>query len=381
MSRQRRSCAALAAALALGVGTATGQRPSSEPAGLRAADENASALGRLDRAHVLDDFERDDWPDPALWTRPAPPAQTWRTSACRAASGRRALRAFWGSGAGPGSGAGEAPCNAPAVAPGASESVIELQLDLRGAATAHRLDLEFELWLGLPVATGGTGAGALFIDLLVPKGSAVEPVTVFGATGAGGAWTYPIRRLDLTALVDVSMPVDVYDLRGGLWTLRLRAVPSSPGAPSIGDVYLDDLRLVWEPDLSVPTPSPRPISSATPLPTETSTPTRRPSETPEPTPTAEPSPVALAAYLPWLARAHPSPAPSPEPSVTPTPDGSSTPTTPGPGDTPTPSASATPSASPSPTSSATPSATATPAARRFLPNVELGREPPAYPGP
>lgn len=323
----------------------------------------------LDTAYVLDDFVRVDWPDPELWV--VHPGQGWRTSACQFVSGSRSLRAFGGTGS------AERPCGPTGGAGSAGESAIDLRLDLRSAATANRLDLEFELWLGLPAAGAGETTGALFIELFVPDGSGFERITVFGATRPSGAWTRPRRRLDLTAMVDVTDADHVYDLRGDIWTLRLRAVPSDGPVP--GDVFIDDLTLIWEPDLSVPTPTVRPLSSPTPTSSPTRTVEPTPSPTVESTPSSEPGPRL---YLPWLSKPpaviEPTPSPKPgprlylpwlskpavviEPSPEPSPDVSPPPGT---------ATSETPTGEPS----------ATPAARRYFPSVRRSASDSAYPGP
>ena len=300
-----------------------------------------------DAADILDDFERVDWPDPNLWYLPDEP--TWRPSGCRSTSGTRSLRAFGGQGD------VEAPCDAPVLDGDDRTSSIDLKLDLREAATTHRLDLEFELSMALPSGGAGMAPGALFITLYVLEGSSISRVTVFGATSDSGVWARPRRRLDLTALADVTDPGRVYDLRGGQWVLNFTAV-RRPAAR--GDVFIDDLTLLWEPDLSVPTTTERPPSTATPTSTPRATFTPLPTETPEPTPTLE----APSLYLPRLLWQLPVPEPSAEPTLEIT-------------------AEATAEGTAEPSAVPTAEHTATPVARRYLPIAETIPPREAYPGP
>lgn len=255
------------------------------------------SLGRADRDALLDGFERDPWPDPGLWW--VAPDAGWRPSACRARSGERALRAF----AGP-AGAPEPPCDAP-VAPGAVSAAVMI-LDLRAATTANRLDLSWEMWPRLHPAPG---AGlVLFLRVPRPEGGD-ERIPIFGATAQAEGWVYPVRQLDLRNLVDVRDPRRVFDLRGGRWEIEwVAAAPA--GAPAGGGVAIDDVRLVWEPDLAVPSPTERPIPTAGPTRTPTR-PTETPAPTDEPTPTRAPAsatPTAPGAlYLPMARRDPPEP--------------------------------------------------------------------------
>lgn len=269
-----------------------------------AAASRLAALGRADRDALLDGFERDPWPDPGLW-RVASDA-TWRPSACRARSGARALRAFAGRADVP-----EPPCDAP-VEPGAASAAV-MVLDIQAATTANRLDLSWELWPRLHPAPG---AGlVLFLRVPLPDGG-YERVPIFGATALADAWAFPVRQLDLRNLVDVRDPRRVFDLRGGRWEIEwVAAAPA--GAPAGGGIAIDDVRLVWEPDLAVPSPTERPIE--TPSPTRTPTrPTATPDPTDEPTPTRAPASAtpagAGAVYLP-VARLDP-PEPTADPSAT-----------------------------------------------------------------
>jgi len=298
------------------------------------------SLRLVDREALLDGFEVDPWPDPALWI--AGEGGGWRPSRCRARSGARSLRAF----AGP-AGAPEPDCQAP-VAPGATSTAV-LVLDLRAATDANRLDLIWELW---PRLNAAPDAG-LALFLRVPRADGgVERVPIFGATALADGWIYPVRQLDLRNLVDIRDPRRVYDLRGGRWAIEW--VASAPaGAPPGGGVAIDDVRLAWEPDLVFPTPTPRtvvpPTASSTPvLPTPTDPPTLEPTPTPVPAtatasasatraPDETPRPHRL--YLP-VARRDPPPTPTPTPDWTAT--APSTPATPG---TPEP-ATATPGAGP-----------------------------------
>jgi hypothetical protein len=183
-----------------------------------------------------------------------------------------------------------------------------MQLDLTGAAAATRLELAFELWLGF---TDGTDSG-LFIRLLAPDGAGTKAVPVFGATGVAGRWAYPHRQLDLTSLVDIESPTDVYDLRGTRSILEWTAI-AAQGAPPAGGVFIDDVNLIWEPDPAVPTPTLRPTS--TPAPTRTATATLAATSTSTIQPTRPP------AYLPvagnrWAARL---PTPGAGPTTSPVP--------------------------------------------------------------
>ena len=258
-----------------------------------------AAAARLgDVRFVLDDFEAAAWPDPTVWTVPAA-ATTWRTSGCQALGGRRGLRAFAPPGTSP-----DAPCDA-AVPPGASSTAF-LHLDLRAAGAANRLELGFDVWFRL----GAAEDAGLVVWLHVPRpGGAVDRVPIFGATGDTGAWASPQRYLDLRNLVDVRNPAAVYDLRGADWTLEWTAAAPA-GAPPGGGVFLDNVALTWEPDLSYPTPTARPTLPPTatiprPTPARTATPTDEPTPTDIP-PTDTATPPAGRAYLP-LVRHDPQP--------------------------------------------------------------------------
>lgn len=313
-----------------------------------AAAMRAGAPARAqDGVVLLDGFEVDPWPDPGLWRVPGEGGM-W-PSDCRARSGRRALRAFGG---GPDRGGA---CDAPV--PAGTTSAARLRLDLRAAAEAHRLDLYFEIWARMPA---GEDAG-LFLWLLVPRESGVERVPIFGATGAGGDWTYPPRRLDLRNLVDVRDPSIVYDLRGGRWDIEWVA-RAPDGAPAGHGFYVDDLSLVWEPAPAFPSPTPYVPPTSTVTATRVP-PSATPSPTVEPTPTALPTePPAPALYLPLAFRTWPEPTATATPGAeTPTPGGPTTP----PGATATPDRTATPDATTTPT----------PAAVLYLPRAETGPEP------
>lgn len=304
-----------------------------------------AALDRADRDALLDGFERDPWPDRGLWQ--VADDSGWRPSACRARSGARSLRAFAGPAGDP-----EPPCDAP-VAPGATSAAVMI-LDLRAAALANRLDLAWEMWPRLHPAPG---AGlVLFLRVPLPEGGH-ERVPIFGATALAEAWVYPVRQLDLRNLVDVRDPRRVFDLRGGRWEIEwIAAAPA--GAPAGGGVAVDDIRLVWEPDLAVPSPTVRPVETASPTRTPVP-PSATPAPTVEPTPTRAPTaaPTAgpAAIYLPVTRRDPPPPTATAGPST-------GTPATAEPS-TPTP----------------TPTATPTPH-RRYLPMVEA-REPDGAPYP
>jgi len=317
-------------------------------------------MGRADREALLDGFERDPWPDPGLWL--VADDAGWRPSACRARSGRRALRAFTGPRT-----AAEPPCDA-AVAPGSASAAV-MVLDLSAADDANRLDLSFEMWPRL----GEAPDAGLALFLRVPRADGgFDRVPVFGATAMAEGWVYPVRQLDLRNLVDVRDPRRVFDLRGGRWEIEwVAAAPS--GAPPGGGLTIDDVRLIWEPDLAVPSPTERPIQTVAPTSTPTSpTATRMPTREPTPTRAASPTAIATATairlYLP-VARRDP-----PEPTPTASPTGAG-----GTAEPPT----AEPTAEPSATATSEPP-TATPMpARCFLP--ALAASEPAlggsYPGP
>lgn|GEM_PF-5814165 len=304
----------------------------------------AAAARLRDVRFVLDDFEAAAWPDPAVWTVPAAPT-TWRTSGCHALGGRRALRAFAPPATSP-----DAPCDA-AVPPGASSTAF-LHLDLQGAGAANRLELGFDVWFRLAAAEDA----GLVVWLHVPRpGGAVDRVPIFGATGDTGAWASPQRYLDLRNLVDVRNPAAVYDLRGAAWTLEWTAVAPT-GAPSGGGVFLDNIALTWEPDLSYPTPTVRPTLPPTatvprPTPIRTATPTDEPTPTDVP-PTDTATPPAGRAYLP-LVRHDPQPTATATATATQTVTATAT-STADPNGTPTPPAPETIPADETPPPSATP---------------------------
>lgn len=228
-------------------------------------------------------------------------APTWWPTDCRARTGRRALWAFGGRRP---DGSAQA-CGAAAPA-GASSSIVQ-RLDLRAMGLASRLELHFALWMELPP---GPDTG-LFVWLRVPQGGgAIKRVPIFGATGNTAAWVYPPRQLDLMNLADITDPVAVYDLRGGLWELEWQVLAPQGTAPGAG-VYLDDLILVWEPDAAVTPPTPKPTGPPPATPVPSATPTRTPvPATPSATPGASPSATAT---------------PSPSATSSPSPTGSATP--------------------------------------------------------
>ncbi len=329
-------------------GASASQRTGASHRAAAARGASASA-DALDARTLLDGFEDPAWPNPDLWVVSGNAPPTWWPSTCRAKSGRRALWAFGGM-----VGGGELACGA--GAPTEAASSIVQRLDLRGAALASRLELGFELWMQLPP---GPDTG-LFIFLRVPQpGGGSKRVPVFGATGGGGSWVFPPRRLDLMNLADISDPREVYDLRGGVWELEWLALAPAGTAPGAG-VYIDDVTLEWEPDAAVTPPTPRPTGG---LPTPTASSTPRPA-TPTPSPIPQPSPTSTASTMstPTSSPTPPAPTrrptpgsedtPTPRPTGglaylpwsalgevlrtdTPTPTGSETPTAPTPG-TPTP---------------------------------------------
>ncbi len=324
-------------------------------AGPAAARSILDGLDGQDAWILLDGFEDPAWPDPNLWQIEDDAAPTWWPSSCQRVSGSRALWAFGGR-----VGGIEQPCGA--GAPQGSRSTIYQRLDLRGAESASRLDLYFDMWLKMPA---GEESG-LFIFLHVPQADGpVLRVPIFGATGTGGRWAFPRRKLDLLNLTDITGPAEVYDLRGGLWRLEWVGLAPQGTEPGAG-VYLDDLMLVWEPDPGITPPTPRPTSrpvTATTRPSETAT--RAPSATSEPasaTPSATSTrgptstPIAFGqSYLPYLVSFWP-----PPPTATPTftPDATATLLAMTPSATPTDGPSPTPTLGPSPTR--TPTITVTP---------------------
>lgn len=340
------ACAVLAAAL----GSTDARSPAPARADARAAHAGARSAAApavrqltADADFALDDFEADGWPDPALW----PAVDGWRPSTCQAHTGRRSLRAF-----APRDGQPDRACDA--AVPAGAAATAALRLDLRSAGAANRLELQFEAWIRL---NAGDDAGlVIWLEAPQPDG-AMRRVPIFGATGDAGGWAYPTRHLDLRNLVDVRNPAVVYDLRGGVWTLAWTAAAPA-GSPAGGGVFIDRLRLVWEPDASFPTPTPPP--SPTPSPTRpTATPRRTATPTEEPTPTDAPPPptrtrAAGVAYLPVLNR-DPSPTPTPTSAPTATPT-ATTPSSPPPADTPPHAGTASPTATASPTDGATPPA-------------------------
>jgi hypothetical protein len=275
----------------------------------------ATAAGRPAALVVLDNFESGVWPTPGLWYLPPDTTPMWWPSTCRAASGQRSLRAFGGPAA-----QGEVPCSY--RPPAGSVDTVYLDVDLRSATLASRVELYFQLWMKMPDSTDG----GLFIYLLVPRpAGGFDRVPVFGATGTSGTWAFPARLLDLLALTDITNPSQVYDLRGGRWQLEWSAVAPA-GMPSDGGIYIDDVALLWEPDAALGTPTPRPTLTATPTltvtPTASATATPRPTNTATATPTVPPV-VFHPVFLPYLGnelQLLPSPTPPPDPSATVTPD-------------------------------------------------------------
>lgn len=261
----RRTLATAVTALFVGVAGMTAGASQPEGPFARTDAPAASAL--------WDGFEDPGWPDADQWRIAGSTAPTWWPSGCRARRGARSLWAFGGRLAG----GAEQPCAA-AAPPGTVSTVVQ-RLDLRAARAASRLELAFDLWLQLPPGD----ATGVFIFVLVPQpGGQPNRVPVFGATGNASDWVYPARQLDLMNLADITDPREVYDLRGGVWELEWRAHAPNGTAPGAG-VFVDDIRLVWEPDAAVPTPTVRPTGS---VPTPPPPPTPTPSATPTPTRTA-----------------------------------------------------------------------------------------------
>ncbi len=303
--------------MAGGLALSTGLYAAAQPAASTAAASGMvqpSAVRRqvpfqLPGTALLDGFEEAFWPDPSLWRLPADTTPMWWPSTCQAHSGRRALWAFGGPTL-----EGERRCDA--SAPPGTSNVIVMNLDLREARLASRLDLYFALWLAMPP---GEDQG-LFLHLLVPRPTGgYERVPVFGATATSGRWSFPLRRLDLLALADIDAPDRVYDLRGGFWRLEWTAV-ALRGTPPGGGIFIDDLTLVWEPDAAVPAPTVRVLPTTTPPPSPTNRPTGTATWTASPPPppaTYEPWPVCL----PLVVRSYP------DPTATPTVEGSPTPET------------------------------------------------------
>lgn len=322
---------------------------------------HSRAQADADAWALLDGFEDPGWPDTSLWPVVRDSAPTWWPTDCRARTGRRALWAFGGRRP---DGSAQA-CGAAAPA-GASSAIVQ-RLDLRAMGLASRLELHFALWMELPP---GPDTG-LFIFLRVPQGGgAITRVPIFGATGNTAAWVYPPRQLDLMNLADISDPIAVYDLRGGLWELEWQVLAPQGTAPGAG-VYLDDLILVWEPDAAVTPPTPKPTgppptlpvptATTSPIaPTASATPTASGTATPTPAPTASVTATAGASPTPSASPSRTPGEPTPSPAAapvylpilywelpTPTPTGSPpTPTEGRPSETPTPTA--TPSPPPKP---------------------------------
>ena len=247
-----------------------------------------SPLDLLDPAGwaLLDDFEDPRWPGPGvgLWRPPETGGGVvhWWPSTCRAHSGARSLWAFGGSGG--------LPRACDSTVPAGTRSTAIMNMDLRAATSETvRLDLMFDVWLGMPE---GDNEG-LFISLLLPQPDGTSRrVPVFGVTGTNRRWLYPARRLDLMNLVDINQPADVYDLRGGSWLFEWMAIAPTGTTPG-GGIFVDDLYWVWEPDATVVAPTPRPTASISPGPTPTPAPTltRLPAPTIAPSPTSRPPTV------------------------------------------------------------------------------------------
>jgi hypothetical protein len=276
---------------------------------------------------LLDGFEDPGWPDPNLWQVRGSGTPNWWPSNCRFKSGSRGLWAFGGL-----IGSVEQPCGA--GAPRGSRSTIYQHLDFRSATLASRLELYFELWMQMPAGEDG----GFFIFLHVPQGSgAPKRVPIFGATGDSGNWAFPIRKLDLMNLADVTAPAEVYDLRGSEWTLEWVGLAPNGTLPGAG-IYLDDLSLVWEPAPGITPPTARPTSrpaTATPSPTATSNPSPSATSSATASPTMTATPVRFGAtYLPvvfsfWppppTATASPTAGPEPTASSEPEPTASAQP--------------------------------------------------------
>lgn len=281
----------LAAVVALGLGlgghrTATGAAP--------------HGVQRTAAVVLLDDFEDPGWPDPRLWqldpARPTGTVPSWWPSSCRARSGSKALWAFGGR-----IGDITQPCGAGAPLGSVTRAV--LNLDLRQARPASRLELAFEVWMKLPAADGN---GLVINYLTTDERGELRRAPVFAASGISGEWTFPERFLDLMSLADISDPRRVYDLRGSI--ARLEWVASAPGGTDQGaGIYIDRLRLVWEPSAALPAPTLRPTQpplsatpSRTPTPLLTATPVASATLTASVTPTK--SGITLPTFTPTATR-------------------------------------------------------------------------------
>jgi hypothetical protein len=327
----------LTGALLLASGAATvaaeapDQGPPSAPAILWRVPHRSAAWQGFARSagvqgwYPLDSFEDADWPDPDLWTLPNRVPPTWWPSSCQAKTGRKALWSFGGP-----TSRGELPCAS--AAPPNTAATLYMNLDLRSAATVSRLDLFFELWLGF---APGDDSG-VFLHLITQDNGNIRRVPIFGGTNTNRLWAYPARQLDLTRVSDISDPAQVFDLRGGRWTMEWTALARA-GAPAGGGAFVDDVSLVWEPDPAFPTPTTRPTGTATP--------TATPSPTASSTATATPAPPSYPAYLPLVAQQAILVAPTPTPTATSTPEDEWTPT---------PATPAAPDVSPTPTDLPTP---------------------------
>lgn len=265
-----------------------------------AADVGPKSPSRTDAVVLLDDFEDPQWPDPLLWqldpARPAGAVPGWWPSACQARSGSKALWAFGGR-----IGAITQPCGAGAPLGSVTRAV--LNLDLRNARLASRLELAFEVWMKLPA---GDGNGLVINYLATGSDGSLRRAPVFAATGSSGVWTFPERILDLMNLADIADPRQVYDLRGSVG--RLEWVATAPGGTDPGaGLYIDRLRLIWEPSAALPAPTLRPTQapqSATPsgTPTPSATVTRAATATPPASATATRSGISLPTFTPSATR-------------------------------------------------------------------------------
>lgn len=185
---------------------------------------------------------------------------------------------------------------------GGTTSTTVQRLDLRGTRAVSRLELQFDVWMHLPGGEAGS-SGGLFVFLVAPAGGSGPPrVPVFGATGTPGEWVFPARQLDLMNLADITDPRKVYDLRGGDWRLEWQAITGAATAPG-GGVFVDDVRLVWEPDAAFPTPTRGAGATVTASATATIAPSATAGPTAVPTGTATPSASATATRGPVTATA------------------------------------------------------------------------------
>jgi len=193
-----------------------------------------------------------------------------------------------------------------------------------------------DVYQTLPDSSAQNYSGAYVLDLTSLLGTSTNGTY----TVAPGASSYPTLPFPMPVGTLATMTTDGSGNADASYGLTLDAAPLDVKIVSSrndlwvmnGDSELGHVATmsVKPPTITVPTPTPTPVS--TPTPTPVSTPTPTPVSTPTPTPVSTPTPTPAS-----------TPTPTPESTPTPTPESTPTPT---PASTPTPTPASTPTPTP-----------------------------------